>query len=108
MTKLVRNLVPAVVEAKGETEPFRLVVDDAEHDALLRKKVDEEITEWDESEDPMELADVLAVVRDIAARKGTSWQRLLQMEERKREQLGGFSDGVVWLGEPLRYVRGRT
>lgn len=100
--KLVRNLIPDVVDAKGETEPFRLVTDDAEHDALLDDKLTEELGEWRESGSLIELADLLAVARDIAARAGCSWDDLLAMEADKRDVYGGFNDGVVWLGDQNR------
>ena len=96
--KLVRDGIPAVVEAKGENELFRQVTSNAEHDDLLDGKFDEELAEWREAGDPMELADLLAVARDAAARRGVGWDELLEMEQVKRDRLGGFLGGVVWLG----------
>lgn len=100
--KLVRDGVPGIVEAKGEVEPFRQVVDGAEHDRLLDAKLDEETGEWREALDPMELADLLAVVRDTATRRGIGWSELLAMEQAKRDDCGGFLGGVVWLGDQRR------
>jgi predicted house-cleaning noncanonical NTP pyrophosphatase (MazG superfamily) len=96
--KLVRNGIPALVAARGEREPFRLVINDREHDELLDEKLNEEMAEWREDFDPRELADLLAVVRDTATRRNIGWEELMVMEQLKRDRYGDFLGGVVWLG----------
>jgi predicted house-cleaning noncanonical NTP pyrophosphatase (MazG superfamily) len=96
--KLVRNGIPALVAAKGEREPFRRVINEQEHDQLLDEKFDEELGEWREGFNPKELADLLAVVRDTATRRGIGWEELQKMEQAKRDRYGDFLGGVVWLG----------
>ena len=98
--KLVRDGIPAKCRAQGEDEPFRLVAGEAEHDRLLDRKLDEELQEWRDDQEPIELADLLAVIRDTATRRGVSWPALLTMEADKRAAYGGFLGGVVWLGVP--------
>lgn len=102
--KLVRDGIPALVAAKGETEPFRQVADDAEHDRLLDAKLDEELGEWREEFDPHELADLVAVIRDTATRRHIGWKELLEMEQTKRDRYGGFLGGVVWLGHKRQHA----
>lgn len=100
--KLVRDRIPEVVASKGETEPFRQVADHAEHLQLLDDKLDEELGEWRESKEPIELADLLGVIRDVAGAAGIAWHDLLGMEQAKRLRYGGFEGGVVWLGDQGR------
>lgn len=103
--KLVRHKIPKLAATNGHANEFRAVADDAEHTRLLDEKFDEELGEWRESlvrdphtGDPMELADLLAVIRDNAALRGTTWPELLAMEAGKRDERGGFLIGVVWEG----------
>lgn len=96
--KLVRDGIPAKVASQGETEPFRQAASKAEYDKLLDAKLDEELAEWRESEELDELADLMAVIRDIAVNRGSTWIDLLEREARKRDLYGGYRDGVVWLG----------
>jgi predicted house-cleaning noncanonical NTP pyrophosphatase (MazG superfamily) len=96
--KLVRDGIPAKVAAQGEREPFRPVVDHAEHVRLLDAKLDEELGEWRAASDPEELADLLEAVRCLAAAKGIGWRGLLDLADHKRALYGDYSGGVVWLG----------
>lgn len=98
--KLVRDGIPAKVEAQGELEPFRQVEDWEEHDRLLDAKLDEELAEWRESDEPEELADLLAVVRAVGLHRGIPWRRLVELADHKEALYGGYLGGVVWLGGP--------
>lgn len=97
--KLVRDGIPGLAAAKGEHEPFRQVIDDTEHDRLLDRKLDEELAEWREAFELEELADLLAIIRDTATRRGIGWKGLQMIEQAKRDCWGGYLGGVVWLGE---------
>ncbi|WP_114578870.1 nucleoside triphosphate pyrophosphohydrolase [Saliphagus sp. LR7] len=92
--KLVRDRIPEIVEADGET-PITHRADDAEYDRRLREKIVEEAREFEESGDPEELADVLAVVEAICAFEGIDPERLAELRREKRERRGGFGDRIV-------------
>jgi predicted house-cleaning noncanonical NTP pyrophosphatase (MazG superfamily) len=78
--KLIRDLVPDyALTANGEVMDVRSPHDAAEFDSLLDAKLDEELAEWHESHDPMELADLLEVIRKRAARAGVGWDALLDL-----------------------------
>lgn len=105
--KLVRSRIPEIDRANGGHNQFRPAPDTAELDRLLDRKLDEEIGEYRTATNPRdadhELADVLAVVRDIAVNRGITFTELLDMEARKRHTHGGFLPGVVLVeAEPER------
>src|SRR3954463_998238 len=80
--KLVRDRIPEIITAAGE-RPVTRVADPIEYRALLRAKLVEELHEFLESEDPAELADVLEVVRALAADLGSSTEALEEIRRRK-------------------------
>lgn len=92
--KLVRNRIPEIIEAEGE-RPVTHRADDAEYRCRLREKLVEEAGEFAESDDPEELADVLAVVEAIRAFEGIDGDRLAELRREKRERRGGFGERVV-------------
>ena len=73
--KLIRDKIPIIALAKGETMSVRIASDN-EYEILLRRKLMEELSEYLESEEPEELADIFEVLRAIANSRGISHQRL--------------------------------
>ena len=59
MGKLVRDKIPQIIEASGET-PITRILERDEYLACLETKLDEEVREFHESKAPEELADILA------------------------------------------------
>ena len=95
MPKLVRDNYPAIAKKKGETMNCH-VATPPEYKELLRKKLSEEVKEFLESEEPIELADILEVVRSIAREKGLTFQSILDLRDKKRKEKGGFDKRLVW------------
>ncbi|GAB3684192.1 nucleoside triphosphate pyrophosphohydrolase [Salinarchaeum chitinilyticum] len=92
--KLVRDEIPAVIEADGE-EPIVHVADDAEYERRLREKLLEEAGEFAESGEAEELADVLAVVDAYREHAEISTEELDRLREAKAAERGGFGDRIV-------------
>ncbi|GAB6879425.1 nucleoside triphosphate pyrophosphohydrolase [Halorubrum gandharaense] len=92
--KLVRDEIPAIIAANGETPPTH-EVDGEEYSERLVEKLAEEVAEYRESRELDELADVLEVVHAIRKVRGMTVEELAERRERKADQRGRFDDGVV-------------
>jgi len=96
--KLVRDKIPEIIRAQGET-PSTRVADGVEYRELLLAKLSEEVGEFLDSDcDPLELADVLEVVMALADGLGIGQQELERLRAEKAAQRGGFSQRIVWSG----------
>ena len=99
--KLVRDEVPRIIEADGG-QPATRVLDQTEYLAALRAKLMEEAGEAQAAPDAQlrsELADVLEVLRALAAARGMSWEDVVAEAARKRDERGGFDRRIF-----LEYV----
>ena len=97
MGKLVRDKIPQIIEASGET-PLTRILEQDEYLACLETKLDEEVGEFHESKSPEELADILEVVYALAEARGCSRERLMEVYEKKNAARGGFKKRIYWLG----------
>ncbi|MEU8543008.1 nucleoside triphosphate pyrophosphohydrolase [Streptomyces sp. NPDC048717] len=103
--KLVRDRIPQIIRADG-LEPVTYVADREEYRSRLRDKLGEEVAEFleaDEESAPGELADVLEVVRALAAELGVDAARLEKLREAKASSRGGFTERIVWTGNRSRH-----
>ncbi|MFG2951903.1 nucleoside triphosphate pyrophosphohydrolase [Streptomyces adustus] len=72
-----------------------------QHRYRLRDKLGEEVAEFleaDEDSAPEELADVLEVVRALAADLRVDADQLEKIREAKAGERGGFAKRIVWTG----------
>ena len=88
--KLVRDRIPEIMRANGET-PQLEILDDQRYLEELTKKLGEEVLEYQIGGEVEELADVLAVLYAICEARGISRDELEQMRMRKEQKNGGFS-----------------
>ena len=98
--KLVRDLIPQIIREDG-AEPVTYTAGREEYRSRLRDKLGEEVAEFleaDEDSAPEELADVLEVVRALAADLGVGADRLEKIRAAKAAARGGFADRTVWTG----------
>jgi predicted house-cleaning noncanonical NTP pyrophosphatase (MazG superfamily) len=96
--KLVRDRIPAIITADGG-RPVTRVLDHAGYEAALRAKLLEEAHEAQGAPDGQlasELADVLEVLKALAAAHVMSWDDVVSEAGRKRAERGGF-DGRIFL-----------
>lgn len=87
--KLIRDRIPELIAANGQNANIR-VLSDEEYAAALEKKLTEEIAEYLESREPMELADILEVVQALAEQQDVSFNELLKMKDEKQRKNGTF------------------
>ena len=92
--KLVRDRIPEIVEADGET-PVTRRVDGDDYRARLFEKLAEEAAELEAEPSVEELADVTEVVRAIRLELGVDVAELERVREAKASERGGFEAGVV-------------
>lgn len=88
--KLVRDGIPDLIRREGFTPRVRVLPDAAYREAL-REKLWEEVAEYLESGELMELADILEVVYALAEADGHDRAALLRAYTEKHEARGGFA-----------------
>ena len=95
--KLVRDLIPQVIEADGKTCVTRVLAP-SEHLGEIKVKMQEEALEFQEAASPTdaveELADILELVHAALHVYGVSYEELEQVRVQKKEKRGGFSKGI--------------
>ena len=95
--KLVRDLIPQVIEADGKTCVTR-VLDPSEHLREIKAKMQEEALEFQGAtssrEAVEELADILELVHAALHIYDVSYEQLEQVRVQKKEKRGGFSEGI--------------
>jgi predicted house-cleaning noncanonical NTP pyrophosphatase (MazG superfamily) len=99
--KLVRDQIPEIIAAAGG-QPVTRVLDQAGYQAALRIKLLEEAREAQAAPDGQlasELADVLEVLKALAAAYDMSWEDVVSEADRKRAERGGFGKRIF-----LEYV----
>lgn len=95
--KLVRDRIPEIIRATGKQCRTTLLNEDDYRRELLTK-LREESQEYfaaQGSEDSLEeLADILEVIKALAAVHGATWEQLDALREEKAKARGGFRDRV--------------
>lgn len=94
--KLVRDKIPEVIANTGRGCAVDLVYG-KERYKLLENKLKEEVEEFLQDKNLEELADIMEVVFGLAESLGYSEEELLKKRDEKREERGGFKEGVVLL-----------
>ena len=89
--KLVRARIPEIIARSGKTCDTR-ILDDEEYLQMLDAKLNEELAEYQESKSMEELADLLEVIRAVAAARGSSIQEVERIRQQKAEKRGGFEN----------------
>ena len=91
--KLVRDKIPAIIEANGQ-KPVTRILNEEEYMASLEQKMDEEVQEFHRDQNLEELADILEVVYALTEAKGHSIAELTETCDRKRNARGGFRERI--------------
>lgn len=94
--KLVRDRIPEILDEKGVSYEKR-IVEGGEYRQALIEKLHEEVSEFLESKSVEELADVMEVIR--ALRRLPDFENAKEVQRAKREERGGFDDGIILKGE---------
>ncbi|WP_399094069.1 hypothetical protein ACGH2B_24900 [Streptomyces sp. BBFR2] len=98
--KLVRDKIPRIIGESG-ADPHWYVAGSQAYRRRLRDKLEEEVREVLAADDfsaPGELADVMEVVRALAADLGVDPVALEKICEGKASARGGSTGRIVWMG----------
>lgn len=87
--KLVRDRIPEIIEASGQTCKTTVLSDD-EYLCMLDAKLDEELTEYHKDQNIEELADLMEVIRAAAIARGYTVEELERVRKQKAEKRGAF------------------
>jgi predicted house-cleaning noncanonical NTP pyrophosphatase (MazG superfamily) len=98
--KLVRDHIPAIIEADGKTCVCETLSEEA-YLRLLDEKLNEELTEYKESKSLEELAALLEVMQAVVKARGWMLEQLEQTRAEKAAQRGGFENKIL-----LKEVKG--
>lgn len=96
--KLVRDRIPELIKAQGETPHIRILPEE-EYLLCLEEKLDEEVGEYHRDKTPEELADILEVVYALAAAKGVSREELQNIYREKHDARGGFGGRIFLISK---------
>lgn len=94
INKLVRNKIPQLIEANGNKCVTRSL-EDKELYSYLLLKFDEEFTEFKETPNPEELADILEVFRSLCYAINTTPEIVENVRINKTAKNGSFSEGIL-------------
>jgi len=92
--KLVRDRIPEIIEKDGKRCVYS-VLSLEDYLSLLDLKLNEELAEYQESKSMEELADLLEVIRAVAAARGSSIEEVEQVRIQKAEKRGGFEKRLL-------------
>jgi predicted house-cleaning noncanonical NTP pyrophosphatase (MazG superfamily) len=91
--KLIRDLIPQLIEESGDEARTR-TLDTEEYFQALKDKLQEEVEDYLESEDPEELADILEIIRNLIEMHVMTYDELEKIRERKLDEHGGFTQHI--------------
>lgn len=95
--KLVRDLIPQIIEKAGQSCTTKFL-NDEEYSAELNLKMYEELAEYEVTEtadDALEeLADLLELIHAAAILHGSSLAELEKIRQQKAEKRGGFEERI--------------
>ena len=92
--KLVRDRIPAIIEAGGKACVWE-VLPQEEYLRALDTKLEEELAEYQESKSMEELADLLEVMMAVAIARGSSIEEIDRIRIAKAEKRGAFMQKIL-------------
>jgi len=91
--KLVRDRIPEVI-ANSNKQYETKIVEGNDLKELLNLKLQEEVSEYLETNDIEELADIMEVVYGILDSRNITKEELEVIRIKKKEERGGFTKGI--------------
>ena len=92
--KLVRDRIPEIIEASGNTCVTEILSDE-DYLKMLDAKLDEELAEYHADQNIEELADLMEVIRACAVSRGFTIEELEQVRAEKAAERGGFEKKIL-------------
>jgi len=93
--KLVRDLIPQIIEETGSFCASSLVKNSEEHHSRLKDKIIEEAQEFIENPSYEEAADMVEVIKAFCHLNNLEWEVVLGVAVNKQETHGGFHIGTI-------------
>ena len=91
--KLVRDLIPDIIEQSGGACRTEILTDE-EYLRMLDAKLDEELAEYHNDQNIEELADLLELIRAAAIARGYTLEELETVRAEKAEKRGAFEKKI--------------
>jgi len=95
--KLVRDLIPNIIEQNGKGYKTEILSEE-EYIKELQKKLQEEVDEYKEAKEDQdaveELADILELMNVLAEQHDSSLEEVEKVRKEKAEKRGAFNDKV--------------
>ena len=91
--KAIRDKIPEIIKESGKNCNVKKLKD-SEFLVELEKKLIEELTEYQESKDVEELADMLEVIYRISELRGITSNELENIKNEKAKKRGKFNDNL--------------
>ncbi len=92
--KLVRDKIPEIIENSGKKSVID-ILSEQDYLVMLDEKLNEELAEYQESKSLEELADLLEVIKAVAAARGSSMDEVEQIRKEKAAKRGGFEKRIL-------------
>lgn len=92
--KLVRDNILDHIAAQGQASKSH-IAGDAEYEAKLKEKLQEEVAEFLESGSPEEIADILEVIDALEAFYGLDPAEVARLKQEKFIKRGGFAKKII-------------
>lgn len=92
--KLVRDRIPEIIRAGGNTCVTEVLSDEA-YLTMLDAKLDEELAEYHADGHPEELADLLEVIYAAAKARGVTAEELDRIRAEKAQKRGRFEQRIL-------------
>lgn len=97
MNKLVRDNIPNIIEQQGDKSDF-VILDSFDYYNELKKKLTEEVTEFTNSDDVIELCDLIEVISAILDYKNINNKEFEEMRSKKNKSNGKFKNKIFLNG----------
>jgi len=94
--KLIRDKIPDIIEEAGNDYEME-VLDDEDYFNALNDKLQEELDEYLESKEIMELADLVEIIYAILDHKDISRKEFEKMRRKKKKERGAFEKKLFLL-----------
>lgn len=97
MNKLVRDNIPNIIKQQGDNPDF-VILDSFDYYNELKKKLTEEVTEFNNSDDVIELCDLIEVISAILDYKNINNKEFEEMRLKKNKINGKFKNKIFLNG----------
>ena len=91
--KLVRDLIPDIIEESGNECRTRILSDE-EYLKMLDAKLEEELAEYHKDQNIEELADLLELIQAATVARGYTLEELESVRAEKAKKRGGFEKKI--------------